>query len=128
MNDYTTIIDNQSDNNWDEAQEGPSLSTRIAFASAWVIIAVAGIIGRVFFCWENCLENFFSFLGNSLVIFVAVRFQKMNNVTNCFIVNCKLVELKKYYLYVLILVAITDIVFLAFCMPLLVVQYTSDHW
>jgi hypothetical protein len=28
----------------------------------------------------------------------------------------------------LILVAITDIVFLAFCMPLLVVQYTLEQW
>ncbi|CAF0828025.1 unnamed protein product [Rotaria sp. Silwood1] len=93
MENNTTIMSNQSDyDGWEE--DGPSFHTRIAFASAWIIIAVAGII------------------GNSLVIFVAVRFQKLNNVTNCFIVN----------------LAITDIVFLAFCMPLLVVQYTLDHW
>ncbi|CAF4089211.1 unnamed protein product, partial [Rotaria magnacalcarata] len=92
MNSYTIIASNQSDNNWEDNDNGPSLFTRIAFACAWVFIAVSGII------------------GNSLVIFVAVRFQKLNNVTNCFIVN----------------LAITDIVFLAFCMPLLVVQYTLD--
>ncbi|CAF3003361.1 unnamed protein product [Rotaria socialis] len=96
MNNYTIIPSNQSDNNWDDNDNdnGPSLHIRIAFACAWIFIAVSGII------------------GNSLVISVAVRFQKLNNVTNCFIVN----------------LAITDIVFLAFCMPLLVVQYTLDIW
>ncbi|CAF2375804.1 unnamed protein product [Rotaria sp. Silwood2] len=92
MDNNTTIMSNLSDYSSDE--NGPSLHTRIAFACAWIIIAVAGIT------------------GNGLVIFVAIRFQKLNNVTNCFIVN----------------LAITDIVFLAFCMPLLVVQYTLDHW
>jgi len=33
-----------------------------------------------------------------------------------------------YIYFVLILVAVTDIVFLAFCMPLLVVQYTLEQW
>ena len=70
MNNHTTMGDNSSDY-WDGHDDGPTLHTRIGFASAWVLIAVAGII------------------GNSLVIFVAIRFQKMNNVTNCFIVNCK---------------------------------------
>jgi hypothetical protein len=71
MNNHTTADENSNDSYWDENDNGPPLHTRIAFASAWILIAVAGII------------------GNSLVIYVAIRFQKMNNVTNCFIVNCK---------------------------------------
>jgi hypothetical protein len=73
MNDPTLVMDNHSHSNWNESENGPPLHARIAFASAWIIIAVAGII------------------GNGLVIFVAIRFQKMSNVTNCFIMNCKLV-------------------------------------
>jgi hypothetical protein len=71
MNDHITTIDNHSNSDGNETDNGPLLHTRIAFACAWIIIAVAGTI------------------GNSLVIFVAFRFQKMTNVTNCFIVNCK---------------------------------------
>ncbi|CAF0834141.1 unnamed protein product [Adineta steineri] len=95
MTDNTSFL-SSSNSSDDESgvNDGPTLNTRIILVSTWIIIAVAGII------------------GNSLVIYVATRFQKMNNVTNCFIVN----------------LAITDIVFLAFCMPLLVVQYTSDKW
>ncbi|CAF2786990.1 unnamed protein product [Rotaria sp. Silwood2] len=91
-----TIINNNNNINISEHDDsnGPSLHTQYIFAGAWILIAVAGII------------------GNSLVIFIAIRFEKLSNVTNCFIVN----------------LAITDIVFLVFCMPLLVVQYTLDHW
>ncbi|CAF0803786.1 unnamed protein product [Rotaria sordida] len=95
MNNLTIMINNDSNSSWyDDNNNGPSFHTQIIFASAWIFIAVAGII------------------GNSLVIFVAIRFEKLTNVTNCFIVN----------------LAITDIVFLAFCMPFLVIQYTLDHW
>ncbi|CAF3687720.1 unnamed protein product [Adineta steineri] len=94
MNDHAHVFDNVSNSSWYEEDDGPSLPTRLVFACAWIFIAVAGI------------------LGNSLVIFVAIRFEKLSNVTNCFIVN----------------LAVTDIVFLAFCMPLLVVQYTLEHW
>ncbi|CAF0813553.1 unnamed protein product [Adineta steineri] len=94
MNDHADVFGNVSNSSWYEEDDGPSLPTRLVFACAWIFIAVAGI------------------LGNSLVIFVAIRFEKLSNVTNCFIVN----------------LAVTDIVFLAFCMPLLVVQYTLEHW
>ncbi|CAF1215106.1 unnamed protein product [Didymodactylos carnosus] len=87
-------LGNHSSNSDNSTSGAPTLFARIGFASAWVMIAVAGIV------------------GNGLVIFVAIRFQKLNNVTNCFIVN----------------LAVTDIVFLAFCMPLLVIQYTLDQW
>jgi len=46
MNNQTVPIGNHSDENWDENENVPTLSTRIIFASAWVIIAVAGIIGK----------------------------------------------------------------------------------
>ena len=69
------MMTNTSHPNWDDdTNDGPPLHTRIIFASAWIFIAVVGII------------------GNSLVIFVAIRFEKLNNVTNCFIVNCKSID------------------------------------
>ncbi len=50
MNDNTTIIQNNSYTNWDDDQnDGPSLHTRIVFASAWILIAVAGILGKLNF-------------------------------------------------------------------------------
>ncbi|CAF1337666.1 unnamed protein product [Adineta ricciae] len=94
MNEQAVSDESYLTENETQSHNGPSLHTRYIFASAWIIISVAGV------------------LGNSLVIYVAVRFQKMTNVTNCFIVN----------------LAVTDIVFLAFCMPLLVAQYTLEHW
>jgi hypothetical protein len=48
MEDSTDLLDSQSHSNWSNVDDGPSLTTRIAFASAWVIIAVAGIIGESF--------------------------------------------------------------------------------
>lgn len=81
-------IDNSSMSPWEEGDNGPPLHTRLAFASAWILIAVAGIIGRRRYCsFEDIHQRIFP--GNCLVIFVAVRFQKMSNVTNCFIVNRK---------------------------------------
>ncbi|UJR10499.1 hypothetical protein I4U23_014702 [Adineta vaga] len=94
MNSQSVTFDDHFNESETETHNSPLLHTRLIFASAWIIIAVAGI------------------LGNGLVIYVAIRFQKMINVTNCFIVN----------------LAVTDIVFLAFCMPLLVAQYTLEHW
>ncbi|CAM4779325.1 unnamed protein product [Rotaria magnacalcarata] len=93
MNNPVPITYNASNSSEYDSDDGPSLHTRLVFACAWVLIAVAGII------------------GNSLVIFVAIWYEKFNNVTNCFIVN----------------LAVTDIVFLAFCMPFLVIQYTFEH-
>ncbi len=47
MNDYTTIIPYNSNISWYDDNDGPSLSTRIGFASAWIFIAVVGIIGKI---------------------------------------------------------------------------------
>jgi hypothetical protein len=47
MNDYTTIIPYNSNISWYDDNDGPSLHTRIGFASAWIFIAVVGIIGKI---------------------------------------------------------------------------------
>jgi hypothetical protein len=49
MNDNTMIIQNNSNTNWDDDHnnDGPSLHTRLVFASAWILIAVAGILGKL---------------------------------------------------------------------------------
>ncbi len=46
MNNHTTSIPNNSDTNWYDNNDGPSLHTRIVFASTWIFIAVVGIIGK----------------------------------------------------------------------------------
>jgi hypothetical protein len=46
MNDHIDFIHNNSNASWYEPHDSPSLNTRIAFASPWVFIAVAGIIGK----------------------------------------------------------------------------------
>ena len=47
---FLLTMDNQMENSnishFYEHDNGPPLHTRIAFASAWIFIAVAGIIGR----------------------------------------------------------------------------------
>lgn len=43
MNDQ---MENSNISQWNDNDNGPPLHTRIAFASAWIFIAVAGIIGR----------------------------------------------------------------------------------
>lgn len=41
------IIVNHRNTSWDdETTDGPPLHTRIIFASAWILIAVAGILGK----------------------------------------------------------------------------------
>jgi len=46
MNDQTTIISNNTNASWDGHHDNSSLPTRIGFASAWIFIAVVGIIGK----------------------------------------------------------------------------------
>lgn len=92
MNNQTNFTSNNTNGSWEEHSDGPSLHTRIALASAWVFIAVVGIIGKeknLFFLYIYLFFQFLS-IGNSLVIFVAIRFEKFSNVTNCFIVNREL--------------------------------------
>jgi hypothetical protein len=43
MNDNTH---NDSNNTYYDHDDGPSLQIRIIFASAWILIAVAGILGK----------------------------------------------------------------------------------
>jgi hypothetical protein len=51
MNNHTDIFYNMSNNSGYDHDDGPSLHTRLVFASIWILIAIAGIIGK---------RNFFS--------------------------------------------------------------------
>ena len=53
MNNHTSVINNHDANDSHEIYNGPSFYSRITFASAWIIIAVAGIIGKKNFSVEN---------------------------------------------------------------------------
>jgi hypothetical protein len=46
MNNTTTFIDDENNSSWYDGADGPSYHTRIAFASTWILIAVAGILGK----------------------------------------------------------------------------------
>lgn len=44
--DHTDMMSNDSNATWYDGEDGPSLHTRLAFAGTWMLIAVAGILGR----------------------------------------------------------------------------------
>jgi len=46
MNNHTDIFYNLSNTSGYDHDDGPSLHTRLVFASIWILIAVAGIIGK----------------------------------------------------------------------------------
>ena len=46
MSNFTAVAESESNASWYDGTDGPSLHTRIAFASAWIVIAVAGILGK----------------------------------------------------------------------------------
>ncbi len=54
----------------------------------------------------------FGTLGNGLVIFIAVKYKKLNDITNCYIFN----------------LAITDLLFIFFCIPFTIYMYTQGDW
>lgn len=56
MNYNSNAVDNFTNYDWNETSNGPSLHTRIAFASTWIIIAVAGIIGKILLVTEYFLK------------------------------------------------------------------------
>jgi hypothetical protein len=47
MNEPTPVNENTNQGNGHGIDDGPSLHTRMAFAGAWILIAVAGVIGRI---------------------------------------------------------------------------------
>ncbi|CAF1096430.1 unnamed protein product [Brachionus calyciflorus] len=55
---------------------------------------------------------FFGVLGNGLVIFIAISYKKLNDITNCYIFN----------------LAITDLLFVLFCIPFTTYIYLFDNW
>ena len=46
MSNFTEPIDNEGNASWYDGSDGPALHTRLAFAGAWILIAVAGILGK----------------------------------------------------------------------------------
>ncbi|RNA11054.1 kiSS-1 receptor [Brachionus plicatilis] len=54
----------------------------------------------------------FGILGNGLVIFIAIFYKKLNDITNCYIFN----------------LAITDMLFVIFCIPFTMYIYLYDNW
>jgi hypothetical protein len=46
MSNFSVSTDNEDNASWYDGNDGPPLHTRLAFASAWIFIAVAGILGK----------------------------------------------------------------------------------
>ena len=55
---------------------------------------------------------FFGLIGNTIVIFTIIKYNKLSNVTQHYLLN----------------LAITDICFLIFCVPLTSMSYLIDGW
>jgi hypothetical protein len=51
-------------------------------------------------------------IGNGLIIFIAIKYKKLNDMMNCYIFN----------------LAITDILFSLFCIPFTTFLHLSDDW
>ena len=54
----------------------------------------------------------FGLIGNGLVVFIAIAYKKLNDATNCYIFN----------------LAITDMLFILFCIPFTNYVYTNGDW
>jgi hypothetical protein len=58
------------------------------------------------------IKFFFDLKGNGLVIFLAIKFKKLNDMTNFYIFN----------------LAITDLLFVLFCIPFTTYVYLGGDW
>jgi hypothetical protein len=56
--------------------------------------------------------SFIALLGNGLVIFTIIKYKKFSDVTQCFLFN----------------LAISDISFVLFCIPVTSVIYLTEYW
>lgn len=54
----------------------------------------------------------FGIIGNGLVIFAGIKYKKFKDTTNCYIIN----------------LAITDLLFVLFCIPFTIYIYSFDNW
>ncbi|CAF0881255.1 unnamed protein product [Rotaria sp. Silwood1] len=63
--------------------------TKKSFANQNIYIIFAGHLLIIFYC----LIFIFGFLGNSAVIYVAIRKKKYRNVTNCYVINLAIADL-----------------------------------
>jgi len=76
-----------------EEQEVPLLPGRILLVF-YCLIFIFGLLG----IWNNKLDNSIYFscfiiLGNSTVIYVAIRKKNYRNVTNCYVINLAIADL-----------------------------------
>ena len=71
-----------------------SYSFKILIIVTWSLLALFGII------------------GNGLVIFIAVKYKKLNDITNCYILA----------------LAISDLLFVLFCIPFTTFLYVDGYW
>lgn len=67
---------------------------RLIFASIWIILTITGL------------------LGNGLVVFTIIKFNKLTNVTQCYLFN----------------LACADIAFIISCIPLTTYSYLMERW
>lgn len=58
------------------------------------------------------LITIFGLIGNGLVIFIAIAYKKLNDITNCYIFN----------------LAITDCLFILFCIPFTTYIFVENNW
>lgn len=67
---------------------------RLIFASIWIMLTITGL------------------LGNGLVVFTIIKFNKLTNVTQCYLFN----------------LACADIAFIVSCIPLTTYSYLMERW
>lgn len=79
-------------------------STLLTFLESSYCQIIIGVI------WS--LLVLFGILGNGLVIFIAIFYRKLNDITNCYIFN----------------LAITDLLFVLFCIPFTTYLYLSTSY
>jgi hypothetical protein len=78
----------------------------------WSILVMTGVFGKLGECWGKFFVKYFLFIGNGFVIFTIIKSRKFNNVIQCYLLN----------------LAITDLLFVIFCIPITTLTYVQDHW
>lgn len=77
-----------------EEDTSECLNCRLTFVSIWIILTITGL------------------LGNGLVVFTIIKFNKLTNVTQCYLFN----------------LACADIAFIVSCIPLTTYSYMMERW
>jgi hypothetical protein len=78
-----------------------SIEFSYVVCALWLLQFAFGIFG-IFEKFKYLIFNIISILkGNGLIVFIAIKFKKLNDMMNCFILN----------------LALTDILYSLFCIP-----------